>query len=431
MCSTSPGGRVSQLGIPMMMGNAAPPTGAAPRLEGPRSAPVFACAAGRRRDRHRDAHDPRGRRRGRGQRRRRGRHHAAGVRLLRRDGRASNRASRARSTPPRRLVMGEGRRRACCSKRPRWPRERGGHSAGRCSDGGRRRRIPLDGSRPGGGGAAAHSHVCTRGDGGVAASDLALSETRTHGHPSTTARRTEALRPPSARGRGQAGLPVSSTKSPFGHLLGAAGAVEAVATLLAAARAHAPPRWVTEGARRGLDLDYVPTRGCHDRRGRQREGDRALQLDRIRWHKRSALHIDDSHYREQPKSSPRPPRSGSRRSIRLEGLATGSLRRSALRDVRAEWERRRGPGRSGGAAPACRRQGRFYVYAPGREATRGAPLGAAPPDRFVRVASACPRSSRPGVRLASSPRRAHAGGHRRAGGYGRSSRDVASSGLSA
>jgi 3-oxoacyl-[acyl-carrier-protein] synthase II len=53
-------------------------------------------------------------------------------------------------------------------------------------------------------------------------------------------------------------VPVSSTKSAIGHLLGAAGAVEAVATLLALRDGIVPPTIGFEQAEEGLDLDYVP-----------------------------------------------------------------------------------------------------------------------------------------------------------------------------
>ena len=52
-------------------------------------------------------------------------------------------------------------------------------------------------------------------------------------------------------------VPVSSTKSAIGHLLGAAGAVEAVATVLALRDRVAPPTIGWEQAEEGLDLDYV------------------------------------------------------------------------------------------------------------------------------------------------------------------------------
>jgi 3-oxoacyl-[acyl-carrier-protein] synthase II len=53
-------------------------------------------------------------------------------------------------------------------------------------------------------------------------------------------------------------VPVSSLKSAIGHLLGAAGAVEAVATLLAMRDRVAPPTLNYEQPDEGLDLDYVP-----------------------------------------------------------------------------------------------------------------------------------------------------------------------------
>jgi 3-oxoacyl-[acyl-carrier-protein] synthase II len=52
-------------------------------------------------------------------------------------------------------------------------------------------------------------------------------------------------------------VPVSSTKSAIGHLLGAAGAVEAIATVAALRRKVAPPTLGYEEPDAGLDLDYV------------------------------------------------------------------------------------------------------------------------------------------------------------------------------
>jgi 3-oxoacyl-[acyl-carrier-protein] synthase II len=53
-------------------------------------------------------------------------------------------------------------------------------------------------------------------------------------------------------------IPVSSTKSVTGHLLGAAGAVEAILTLLALREGVTPPTVGWEEREEGMDLDYVP-----------------------------------------------------------------------------------------------------------------------------------------------------------------------------
>jgi 3-oxoacyl-[acyl-carrier-protein] synthase II len=67
---------------------------------------------------------------------------------------------------------------------------------------------------------------------------------------------TNALK--DALGDHAAQVPVSSTKSAIGHLLGAAGAVEAVATVQALAERVAPPTLGYEQPDEGMDLDYVP-----------------------------------------------------------------------------------------------------------------------------------------------------------------------------
>jgi 3-oxoacyl-[acyl-carrier-protein] synthase II len=53
-------------------------------------------------------------------------------------------------------------------------------------------------------------------------------------------------------------LPISSTKSMTGHLLGAAGTIEAAYTVLALARGVLPPTINLEEPDRACDLDYVP-----------------------------------------------------------------------------------------------------------------------------------------------------------------------------
>jgi 3-oxoacyl-[acyl-carrier-protein] synthase II len=79
-----------------------------------------------------------------------------------------------------------------------------------------------------------------------------------HGTSTPLNDRSETVALKSALGDAAARVPVSSTKSAIGHLLGAAGAVEAVATVLALRDRVAPPTLGLEEPDDGLDLDYVP-----------------------------------------------------------------------------------------------------------------------------------------------------------------------------
>jgi 3-oxoacyl-[acyl-carrier-protein] synthase II len=54
------------------------------------------------------------------------------------------------------------------------------------------------------------------------------------------------------------GVPVSSSKSFFGHTLGASGAVESVITILALRRQIAPPTLRLAASAADCTLDYIP-----------------------------------------------------------------------------------------------------------------------------------------------------------------------------
>ena len=69
---------------------------------------------------------------------------------------------------------------------------------------------------------------------------------------------TEAIK--TVWGEGAKNLSVSSIKSMTGHLLGAAGGVECIATVLAVAHDMLPPTINYETPDEGLDLDYVPNK---------------------------------------------------------------------------------------------------------------------------------------------------------------------------
>ncbi|HLM87094.1 MAG TPA: beta-ketoacyl-ACP synthase II [Solirubrobacteraceae bacterium] len=93
-------------------------------------------------------------------------------------------------------------------------------------------------------------------DAGVSAEQIDYVNAHGTSTPLNDRAETQALK--LALGEHAGRIPVSSTKSAIGHLLGAAGAVEAVATLLALRDRIAPPTLGLEQPDEGLDLDYVP-----------------------------------------------------------------------------------------------------------------------------------------------------------------------------
>ena len=180
--------------------------------------------------------------------RRRGRHrrlgggaHAAVDRRVRRARRAVGRGHLAPvRRGPRRLRHGRGRRHPGARGRARRPRARGAKILGTLE---RLRRlvgrVPPDRARTRR--AAGASRAMARRS-RTRASRPRTSSTSTRTAPrrrSTTRAETAALK--AALGDHAYTIPVSSLKSSIGHLLGAAGAVEAVATILALRDRIAPP----------------------------------------------------------------------------------------------------------------------------------------------------------------------------------------------
>ena len=121
-------------------------------------------------------------------------------------------------------------------------------------------------------GATADAHHVTApdpdGDGAARAVEAALRDAdvepgaveyvNAHGTSTPLNDRSETEAIKRVFGERSGSIPVSSLKSSIGHLLGAAGAVEAVATVLALRDGVAPPTINYEQPDDGLDLDYVP-----------------------------------------------------------------------------------------------------------------------------------------------------------------------------
>ena len=111
-------------------------------------------------------------------------------------------------------------------------------------------------SPPEDGRGAARSMANALRDSGLNASDVGYINA--HGTSTIVGDRAETMAVKSIFGDVAAELAVSSTKSMIGHLLGAAGAVEAVFTILAMRDDVAPPTINLDNPGEGCDLNYVP-----------------------------------------------------------------------------------------------------------------------------------------------------------------------------
>jgi 3-oxoacyl-[acyl-carrier-protein] synthase II len=108
---------------------------------------------------------------------------------------------------------------------------------------------------PGGLGAASAISQCLL-DAGIEPAQL--DYVNAHGTSTSLNDRAETEALKLALGEHAKRVPVSALKSAIGHLLGAGGAVEAVATVLALNERIVPPTLNYEQPEEGLDLDYVP-----------------------------------------------------------------------------------------------------------------------------------------------------------------------------
>ena len=94
---------------------------------------------------------------------------------------------------------------------------------------------------------------------GITASDVSYINAHGTSTPANDSGETTAIK--YALGAEAKNVPVSSTKSMVGHLLGAAGAVEALACLAALEADFVPPTIGLENQAEDCDLDYVPQTG--------------------------------------------------------------------------------------------------------------------------------------------------------------------------
>lgn len=96
-------------------------------------------------------------------------------------------------------------------------------------------------------------------DAGIAPSEVSYINAHGTSTPPNDAMETAAIK--TVFGEAAYKIPVSSTKGNTGHMLGAAGAVEAVVCIKALQEGYVPPTIGLKNPGEGLDLDYVPGEG--------------------------------------------------------------------------------------------------------------------------------------------------------------------------